>query len=114
MVIVPLVASTGPLFRSWTGPTKLRLTVDGLGPKYERGTVAPTEGGAGNRLHPGPGPIGPGPGPWSELKVAEVAVVAVASSKLVGAAATGRLARACMARICGEIAWVMRAWVVRL
>src|SRR6266699_3515433 len=70
MVIVPLVASTGPLFRSWTGPTKLRLTVDGDGPKYERFTVAPTEGGAGNRLQPGPGPIGPGPGPCAVLKFA--------------------------------------------
>src|SRR6266853_1434010 len=67
MVIVPLVASNGPLFSSWTGPTKLRLTVDGDGPKYERLTVAPTEGGAGNKLHPGPGPIGPGPGPCAVL-----------------------------------------------
>ena len=55
------------------------------------------DAGAGNRLHPGPGPIGPGPGPWSELNVVEVAVRAAATSKL-GALATGRLARACMAR----------------
>jgi len=34
--------------------------------------VAPTDGGAGSKLHPGPGPIGPGPGPWSELKVPEL------------------------------------------
>src|SRR5258708_25876310 len=65
--MVPLVASTGPVFSSCTGPTKLRLTVDGEGPKYERLTVAPTEGGAGIRLHPGPGPIGPGPGPCAAL-----------------------------------------------
>src|SRR6266403_4122159 len=65
--MVPLATSTGPLFSSCTGPTKLRLTVDGDGPKYERFTVAPTEGGAGNRLHPGPVPIGPGPGPCAVL-----------------------------------------------
>src|ERR1700732_2979699 len=67
MVIVPLVASTGPLLSNWTGPTRLRLTVDGDGPKYERFTVAPTDGGAGNKLHPGPGAIGPGPGPCAVL-----------------------------------------------
>src|SRR5579864_228490 len=111
MVMVPLVASTGPLLSSWTGPTKLRLMVDGDGPKYERGTVAPTEGGAGNKLHPGPGPIGPGPGPCSELKLDDVSAVAVAaSSKLVvGAVAAGRLARACIARTSGDNAW--RTWV---
>src|SRR5580700_3270419 len=43
IVIVPVVVSTGPVFNSWTGPTKLRLTEDGGGPKYERFTVAPTE-----------------------------------------------------------------------
>src|SRR6266567_8575465 len=67
MVIVPLVASTGPLLSNCTGPTKLRLTVEGGGPKYERFTVVPTEGGAGNKLQPGPGPIGPGPGPCAVL-----------------------------------------------
>ncbi len=60
------------------------------------------EAGAGNKLHPGPGPIGPGPGPCSELKVVGAGAVVDASSKLVGAVATGRLARACMARISGE------------
>src|SRR5579864_3571893 len=62
------------------------------------------DAGAGNKLHPGPGPIGPGPGPCSELKVVDVnAVVVAASSRLVvGAVATGRLARACIARISGE------------
>src|SRR5260370_27150469 len=73
MVIVPLAALTGPEFSSWTGPTRLRLTVDGDGPKYDKSTVAPTEGGAGNRLHPGPGPIGPGPGPCALLKFPPVA-----------------------------------------
>jgi hypothetical protein len=47
------------------------LVSEGEGPKYVSGTAAPTEGGAGNRLHPGPGPIGPGPAPWSELNVPE-------------------------------------------
>src|ERR1700745_2065775 len=108
MVMVPCAASTTPVSSNWTGPTKLRLVSEGGGPKYDRGTVAPTDGGAGNKLHPGPGPIGPGPGPWSELKVVEAAVVGAAvavaaSSKLVvGATATGRLARACIARISGE------------
>src|SRR6201987_5596562 len=69
MVMVPFAASTWPVFSNCTGPTKLRLVSEGGGPKYDRGTVVPTEGGAGNKLHPGPGPIGPGPGPWSELKV---------------------------------------------
>ena len=67
MVIVPATESMGPVFSSWTGPTKLRSTVDGEGPKYERSTVAPTEGGAGNTSHPGPAPLGPGPGPWAVL-----------------------------------------------
>ena len=67
MVIVPATESMGPVFSSWTGPTKLRSTVDGDGPKYERSTVAPTEGGAGNTSHPGPAPLGPGPGPWAAL-----------------------------------------------
>src|SRR5579864_7740755 len=77
MVMVPLVASTGPLLSSWTGPTKLRLMVDGDGPKYERFTVAPTEGGAGNTLHPGPGPIGPGPGPCAVLGFTSAAASAM-------------------------------------
>src|SRR5271169_3429844 len=67
MVIVPATESMGPVFSSWTGPTKLRSTVDGDGPKYERSTVAPTEGGAGNTSHPGPAPLGPGPGPCARL-----------------------------------------------
>jgi hypothetical protein len=50
---VPATESMGPAFSSWTGPTKLRSTVEGDGPKYERSTVAPTEGWAGNTLHPG-------------------------------------------------------------
>src|ERR1700739_1550298 len=33
----------------------------------EIGKTDATDGGAGNRLHPGPGPIGPGPGPWAVL-----------------------------------------------
>ena len=80
------------------------MTSEGGGPKYERGTVAPTEGGAGNRLHPGPGPIGPGPGPWSELKVVDVVVVAAATARStpVGATAVARFAEVCMAMISGE------------
>ncbi len=69
----------------------------------------PMDAGAGNKLHPGPGPIGPGPGPWSELKVVDASAEVAASSKFVGAAATGRLARACMARASGEIACLARA-----
>src|SRR6201982_1992200 len=116
MVMVPCAASTTPVSSNWTGPTKLRLVSEGGGPKYDRGTVAPTDGGAGNKLHPGPGPIGPGPGPWSELKVVEAAVVGAAvavaaSSKLVvGATATGRLARACIARISGESGCLAGTW----
>ena len=60
-VIVPFVASTTPDLSNCTGPTRLGLLSEGGGPKYERSTVAPTEGGAGRRLHPGPGPIAPGP-----------------------------------------------------
>ena len=74
MVIVPATESMGPVFSSWTGPTKLRSTVDGDGPKYERSTVAPTEGGAGNTSHPGPAPLGPGPGPWAVLGLDAVAL----------------------------------------
>src|SRR5438105_9789985 len=101
--MVPCATSTTPVSSNCTGPTKLRLVSEGGGPKYDRGTVVPMEAGAGNKLHPGPGPIGPGPGPWSELNVVEAAVVVAASSKLVVvAAATGRLARACMAKASGE------------
>src|ERR1700757_1391967 len=115
MVMVPCAASTTPVSSNWTGPTKLRLVSEGGGPKYERGTVAPTEGGAGNRLHPGPGPIGPGPGPCSELKVVGVTAVVAASSKLVVVApATGRLARACMAIASGEIVCLTRLLVFRV
>src|SRR5271154_2082466 len=77
MVIVPVTESTGPVFSSWTGPTKLRLTDDGGGPKYERSTVAPTEGGAGNTSHPGPAPLGPGPGPCAALKFTAVTLGAM-------------------------------------
>src|ERR1700751_3506304 len=72
MVMVPFAASTWPVFSNCTGPTKLRLVSEGGGPKYDRGTVVPMDAGAGNKLHPGPGPIGPGPGPWSKLNVPEL------------------------------------------
>src|SRR5215831_4650912 len=65
--MVPFLSSTVPDFSNCTGPTRLGLLSEGDGPKYERPTDAPTEGGAGKRLQPGPGPIGPGPGPWSVL-----------------------------------------------
>src|SRR5271154_6847710 len=77
MVIVPATESMGPVFSSWTGPTKLRSTVDGDGPKYERSTVAPTEGGAGNTSHPGPAPLGPGPGPCARLGSTGAAALAM-------------------------------------
>src|SRR6516164_6894624 len=70
--MVPCAASKVPDFSNLTGPTKLGLVSEGDGPKYVSGTVAPTEGGAGNKLHPGPGPIGPGPGPCAELNVPEL------------------------------------------
>src|SRR6201987_6551265 len=112
MVMVPFAASTWPVFSNCTGPTKLRLVSEGGGPKYDRGTVVPMDAGAGNKLHPGPGPIGPGPGPCSELKLVDVsAVVVAASSRLVvGAVATGRLARACIARISGESGCLTGTW----
>src|ERR1700758_458428 len=70
------------------------------------------DAGAGNKLHPGPGPIGPGPGPCSELKLDEVSALAVAASSrlVVGAVATGRLARACMARVSGESRRLTGTW----
>jgi hypothetical protein len=65
--MVPLVASTWPELSNCTGPTRLEFTVEGDGPKYDRFTAAPTDGGAGSRLQPGPGPIGLGPGPCAAL-----------------------------------------------
>ena len=47
--------------------------VEGGGPKYDRSKVVPTDGGAGNKLQPGPGPMGPGPGPWAALESADAA-----------------------------------------
>src|ERR1700751_4614379 len=116
MVMVPFAASTWPVFSNCTGPTKLRLVSEGGGPKYDRGTVVPTDAGAGNKLHPGPGPIGPGPGPWSELKLVDVWAVEVgASSRLVvEAAATGRFIRACKARISGESGCLTGTWACKL
>src|ERR1700752_4455247 len=89
---------------------------EGGGPKYDRGTVVPMDAGAGNKLHPGPGPIGPGPGPCSELKLVDAsAVVVAASSRLVvGAVATGRLARACIARISGESRRLTGTWACKV
>src|SRR6266849_3715702 len=82
IVIVPLATSTRPVFSSWTGPTRLRLTVDGGGPKYERLTVAPTEGGAGNTLHPGPGPMGPGPGPCAVFGFTAAAASVISAARM--------------------------------
>src|ERR1700747_2360618 len=116
MVMVPCAASTTPVSSNWTGPTKLRLVSEGGGPKYDRGTVVPIDAGAGNKLHPGPGPIGPGPGPWSELKLVDArAVVVAASSRLVaGAVATARLARACSARISGDRGCLAETWACKV
>jgi hypothetical protein len=88
------------------------LVSEGGGPKYDRGTVVPIDAGAGNRLHPGPGPIGPGPGPCSELKLDDVSAVVVAAScrLAVGAVAAGRLARACIAKISGESGCLTGTW----
>src|SRR6202035_5094379 len=92
IVMVPCLASTVPEFRSCTGPTRLGLVVDGDGPKYDSGTDAPTDGGAGNKSQPGPGPIAPGPGPCAELKVDEAANNETAGSSVVAGRATARFA----------------------
>src|SRR5882757_8104133 len=101
-VIVPFLASTVPEFNSCTGPTRLGLVVEGDGPKYDSGTLAPTDGGAGNKSQPGPGPMGPGPGPCAELRVEESASNEVAESSVVADLATGRAARWCTAIVAGE------------
>src|ERR1700719_533222 len=68
MVMVPAVASTCPVLSNCTGPTKLWLTVEGEGPKYERGTFVPILAGGGNKSQPGsPRSRGPAPGPCAEL-----------------------------------------------
>src|SRR5271170_6576560 len=102
MVIVPATESMGPVFSSWTGPTKLRSTVDGDGPKYERSTVAPTEGGAGNTSHPGPAPLGPGPGPCAALKLPDGAeMYGLKAGALISAVCSFRGTRWCL----GSSAW---------
>src|ERR1700722_2302943 len=73
-VTVPCAVSTVPDLSNCSGPTKLGLSEEGGGPKYESGTDAPTLAGAGNTLHPGPGPMGPGPGPCAALKLLASAV----------------------------------------
>src|SRR5258708_78103 len=102
MVIVPCAASTVPVLSSCTGPTRLGLTVEGEGPKYDSGTDAPTEGGAGNKSQPGPGPIGPGPGPCSELKDEEDPAEVTAGSMFAAGVATERLACRCVAIVSAE------------
>jgi len=96
-VTVPFLASTVPEFSNCTGPTKLGLVVEGGRPKYDKPTDAPTDGGAGNKLQPGPGPIGPGPGPCSELKLEEIPAEEAAGVGVVADAATGRFAVRCTA-----------------
>src|SRR5258708_34851682 len=79
--MVPWVASTVPDLSNWTGPTRLGLLAEGGGPKYERLMLAPTEGGAGNKLQPGPGPIGPGPGPCAVLGSTVAAASAMSAAR---------------------------------
>src|ERR1700692_1053195 len=79
--MAPCWSSTGPVLSSCTGPTRLGFTVEGGGPKYERFTVVPTEGGAGNKLQPGPGPIGPGPGPCAVLGSTVTAASAMSAAR---------------------------------
>ena len=105
-VTVPFLASTVPEFSNCTGPTKLGLVVEGGGPKYDKPTVAPTDGGAGNKLQPGPGPIGPGPGPCSELKLEDIPAEEAAGVGVVADAATGRFAVRCTAIDSAEIGFV--------
>src|SRR6202007_1970193 len=52
------------------------------GPKYERSTVVPTDGGAGSKLQPGHGPIGPGPGPCAVLGFPVVPASAISKGLL--------------------------------
>src|ERR1700732_3229994 len=92
IVTVPFLALTVPEFNSCTGPTRLGLVVDGDGPKYDSGTDAPTDGGAGTKSQPGPGPIAPGPGPCAELMVDETANNETAGSRVVAGLATPRFA----------------------
>src|SRR6202040_2620320 len=92
--------STTPVSSNWTGPTKLRLVSEGGGPKYDRGTVVPMDAGAGNKLHPGPGPIGLPPGPWAELIVLNSCEAARSPAGCARGAA--RLTAACIETTWGE------------
>src|SRR5260370_35411193 len=74
--------------------------VEGDGPKYDNGTLVPTDAGAGKRLQPAPGPMGPGPDPWSVLNVLD-SVVAVWSISLP-AVGLGRFRTACIAVTCSS------------
>src|SRR5260370_42430046 len=97
MVIVPCAASKVPVLSSCTGPTRLGLTVEGDGPKYDKGTDAPTDAGAGHRSQPGPGPIAPGPGPCSELKDEEKPAAVAAGSVFAAGVAAERCPGRCTA-----------------
>src|SRR5579872_297307 len=83
----------GPVLSNWTGPTRLRFVVEGGGPKYERSTVVPTEGGDGNRSQPGPGPIGPGPGPCAVLVSVVVAAPAMSAGRFPSSILPGNALR---------------------
>ena len=97
MVIVPAVASSRPVSSNCTGPTKLWLTVEGGGPKYERGTFVPILAGAGNKSQPGcPKSRAPAPGPCAELTPESDALE---TSGFALAVATGRFASMCRAII---------------
>src|ERR1700731_1520137 len=100
MVMVPCATSTTPVSSNCTGPTKLRLVSEGGGPKYDRGTEAPMDAGAGNKLHPGPGPIALPPGPCAELIVLDAPEVGRCNA--VCAWGTGRLTAACIATTWAE------------
>src|SRR5258708_39633578 len=102
IVMVPCAASTVPVLSSCTGPTRLGLTVEGEGPKYDSGTDAPTEGGAGNKSQPGPGPIGPGPGPCSELKDEEDPAELTAGSLVAAGPAVEVLVCECTGLVSAE------------
>ena len=83
-----------------TGPTRLWLTVEGGGPKYERPTFVPIFAGAGNRSQPGsPRSRAKAPNPCAELNPDELSARSTDAVDF----ATGRFARRCRAIASGDI-----------
>jgi hypothetical protein len=83
-----------------TGPTRLWLTVEGEGPKYERGTFVPVLAGAGNKSQPGsPRSRAPAPGPCAEFTPDELSATSAGAADF----ATERFARRCTAIASGDM-----------